>query len=404
MARTVLVVGLLLGGLPVPRGAAQEAEKKRQVIIRNQDHQQEIVIEKEVEENGKKTTILLKRTGGKDPVDTFDLAVPHPGGDVLTVPGQEGERRLLNTFSLDELPFETRIVKGAPYSAIAITEFTQSLADGNRIQRTTTTQIHRDQEGRTRRELSLTPIASGTVHSEAGQPVQKSVRISDPVAGTSYLLSPETRTAVRTPSLFNFVEGHPLKGASFARVVVGDQLTYFSQTEKGGEGATPPPPPAPPAPPTPPAPPAPPAPPVPTDLPSSFVFESARAGVLLEKEKQNLRQESLGARTIEGVEARGTRTVETIPAGELGNVYPIEIVSERWYSDELQMVLESRHQDPRFGENVYRVTQLSRSEPDAALFQIPADYTVQTPEGRRNIRIERLRTPREGRSPQNEQR
>lgn len=124
----------------------------------------------------------------------------------------------------------------------------------------------------------------------------------------------------------------------------------------------------------------------------------------MEKEKQNLRQESLGTRTIEGVEARGTRTVETIPAGELGNVYPIEIISERWYSDELQMVLESRHQDPRFGENVYRVTQLSRSEPDAALFQIPADYTVQSPEGRRNIRIERTRTPREGRSPQNEQR
>jgi hypothetical protein len=67
------------------------------------------------------------------------------------------------------------------------------------------------------------------------------------------------------------------------------------------------------------------------------------------------------------------------------------------------MVLESRHQDPRFGENVYRVTQLSRSEPDAALFQIPSDYTVSSPEVRRGVRIERQRTPGDARAPQNDQ-
>lgn len=86
--------------------------------------------------------------------------------------------------------------------------------------------------------------------------------------------------------------------------------------------------------------------------------------------------ESLGTKTIEGVEAEGTRSIITIPVGKIGNDRPIEIVSERWFSSTLQVVMVSKHNDPRMGDAVYRLTNIKRTEPDAALFRVPADYTV----------------------------
>ena len=88
---------------------------------------------------------------------------------------------------------------------------------------------------------------------------------------------------------------------------------------------------------------------------------------------------ALEPQTIEGVQAEGTRTTVTIPAGAIGNELPIEIVSERWYSPELKMVVLSRRADPRFGETVYRLTNLVRGEPSADLFEIPAGYRVDEP-------------------------
>lgn len=92
--------------------------------------------------------------------------------------------------------------------------------------------------------------------------------------------------------------------------------------------------------------------------------------------EENVKTESLGKRTIEGVEAEGTRTTITIPAGRVGNDRALEIVSERWYSPELQVVVLSSHKDPFAGENVYRLTNITRTEPAAALFEVPADYAV----------------------------
>jgi hypothetical protein len=76
------------------------------------------------------------------------------------------------------------------------------------------------------------------------------------------------------------------------------------------------------------------------------------------------------------VEAEGIRTTVTIPAGTMGNALPMEIVSERWYSPELGIVLLTRRSDPRFGETVYRVTNIDRSEPSGDLFQIPSDFQI----------------------------
>jgi hypothetical protein len=86
--------------------------------------------------------------------------------------------------------------------------------------------------------------------------------------------------------------------------------------------------------------------------------------------------EQLGTKSFENVEAEGTRTVTTIEAGKIGNEKPIEIVYERWYSKELDLIVYSRHFDPRFGEQIYRLTNISRSEPDRSLFTVPSDYKV----------------------------
>ena len=92
----------------------------------------------------------------------------------------------------------------------------------------------------------------------------------------------------------------------------------------------------------------------------------------------NGKTESLGTRDFEGVTAEGTRTVTTIPANSIGNERPIEIVYERWYSKDLQLIVYSKHSDPRFGEQTYRLTNISRNEPDRSLFTLPAEYKIVT--------------------------
>jgi hypothetical protein len=99
-----------------------------------------------------------------------------------------------------------------------------------------------------------------------------------------------------------------------------------------------------------------------------------------EKAHSEGKTESLGKQVIEGVEAEGVRSVITIPEGKIGNDRPIEIVSERWDSPELQTVVLSKHNDPRFGETVYRLTNINRAEPAQTLFEVSADYKVE--EGR----------------------
>jgi hypothetical protein len=92
--------------------------------------------------------------------------------------------------------------------------------------------------------------------------------------------------------------------------------------------------------------------------------------------KGDVKTEALGMREIEGVAAEGTRLTTTVAAGAIGNERPIEIVYERWYSKDLQLIVYSRYSDPRFGEQIYRLVNIKREEPDAALFQLPADYKI----------------------------
>jgi hypothetical protein len=87
--------------------------------------------------------------------------------------------------------------------------------------------------------------------------------------------------------------------------------------------------------------------------------------------------ENLGAQTMEGVVVTGTRITRTIPAGQIGNEQPIQIVSEKWYSEELQVTVMTKHSDPRTGTLTTILTGITRAEPPAFLFVIPPDYNVQ---------------------------
>jgi hypothetical protein len=87
-------------------------------------------------------------------------------------------------------------------------------------------------------------------------------------------------------------------------------------------------------------------------------------------------EEDLPAQNLNGVLATGRRTTVTIPAGEIGNDRPIQVVNETWYSSDLKMMVKSSNSDPRFGDTSFELTNIIRSEPDPGLFQIPADYVV----------------------------
>ena len=94
---------------------------------------------------------------------------------------------------------------------------------------------------------------------------------------------------------------------------------------------------------------------------------------------------SLGSKTLEGVLVQGTQFTRTIPAGRVGNAQQIQIVTTRWYSSELNINVHTETSDPQHGKTTTNVTNINRSEPDATLFQLPADYTLQAagPRGRR---------------------
>jgi hypothetical protein len=86
--------------------------------------------------------------------------------------------------------------------------------------------------------------------------------------------------------------------------------------------------------------------------------------------------ESLGTQLIEGVNAEGTRITRTIAVGAEGNDRPIQIVTERWVSPDLQTVVLIKHSDPWMGESTMRLTNISRTEPAASLFALPSGYTM----------------------------
>lgn len=226
-----------------------------------------------------------------------------------------------------------KVVKGAPFSATATSETTSTLQDGSVLHRTSQVSMFRDSLGRSRREATFSGFGP---LSASGAP-KKMVMISDPVAGVHFMLDDEQKVAHKSAL---HVHGGDGANAESTPAFAGKMQERIQQEEANGL----------------------------------------------------LKIESLGTQTINGVAAEGTRTTHIIPAGQIGNEKPLQIVSERWYSADLQIVLKSTRTDPRFGTTTYTVTNLQRTEPAATLFTVPSEYTVQTggrgpggPEGRAPI-------------------
>ena len=74
----------------------------------------------------------------------------------------------------------------------------------------------------------------------------------------------------------------------------------------------------------------------------------------------------LGTQMVGGVSATGTRTTHTINAGAEGNSKAISSTREVWFSAELSIPVSETDSDPRFGTTTRTMTNLTRSEPDAA--------------------------------------
>jgi hypothetical protein len=92
--------------------------------------------------------------------------------------------------------------------------------------------------------------------------------------------------------------------------------------------------------------------------------------------RRSLTRENLGTDTIDGLSVIVTRETVTTSAGVEGNSQPVVSSEESWYSPDLEVNLMVTRKDPLQGTIVIHVVDLSRSEPDASLFQVPANFVV----------------------------
>jgi len=217
-----------------------------------------------------------------------------------------------------EHPFGDSPVKGAAFSAQVVVENNQTLANGVHVAQKLTGALYRDSEGRTRQEL---PRAGGP----------ELVLIDDSPGGVLYHLNVLRHTAVKVS-----VDSQHINREIEER---HRQREHQERERMEKEKAI------------------------------------AVKGGGREIEPQR-KVESLGVQTFEGVPAEVTRFTITIPAGMEGNDQPFDIVSERWYSPELHILLMGKRSDPRTGEMIYRLTNINRGEPVRSLFEAPSDFTV----------------------------
>jgi hypothetical protein len=219
---------------------------------------------------------------------------------------------------------EARTVKGAPYSADVVNEGSQTLSDGNRIIHHAAARVYRDSDGRVRREEDRGGVS----------PV---ITITDPVAGVSWTLDADNRTARQSPALLGALSG-----------AAGDEMQRLYKVTALLNG-----------------------------VPTNFAVGPNGRG-LVQAGNEQRSEEHLTPRTIEGLRVEGLRRTITIPAGAIGNERPIVVTSDEWTSPELKVLVLSESSDPRTGTSTYKLVNVRRGDPPASLFQVPADYKVQT--------------------------
>jgi len=278
-------------------------------------------------------------------------------------------------------PLGAKSVPGNPISAEFVTEHHQNFTDGNSISRSTTSVIFRDAAGRIRREsqLSVPGLPASVAVASFITIVDHSLGygwVLDPQemvahrydlngSGPSYvahlsaqgsgnhLLSPDSRpTADAAPA--NAPDRWRLRSrrlapstdsavpAAMSSAAAPGSLGSSPQAEESGFAS---------------------APAMRIDQP----FLAAPNPV---------RTENLGEELILGFRTHGTRVITTLPPGEIGNDRPIDIVSEQWFSPDLELVMRSMHRDPWGGDFTTTVTKISRRDQPAGLFKVPDQYKI----------------------------
>ena len=279
-------------------------------------------------------------------------------------------------------------------------ESIQPLGDGNRIVRKQQSQLCRDSEGRTRRE----------VQREGGPKV---IYLNDPVAKESWVIYPDQKRVQRLRGHVLMHSGHDIamsawqdsmqewgermreqagrwkewagRVAERAKAQDVERIRSGRSGEPGivierelvapagaASGAGPverrrelrvihasemPMPPQVMAPPVPPVPPAP--------LMLQLPMQPRSGGVTT----------ALAPKEIDGVKVTGERTTWTLEAGKIGNEKAIVSSREVWRSPELMLTVQSRDADPRSGEQNYRLENIRRGEPDPGLMKPPAEFS-----------------------------
>jgi len=210
---------------------------------------------------------------------------------------------------------------GAPYSATGTTETVQTLADGNHIVHTNASHYYRDSSGRTRTELSLSAVGPFTLEESSTV-----VMITDPVAKQRFVLHTEQKRADVLP--------------------LGPLALVASPG--GAKHAT----------------------------AAGVASTSTSTRCLPETGSVPAKTVSLGQKTLAGLQATGSKTEYTIPAGQIGNEQPITVTSEKWVSEELGVTVSSTLHDPMIGDTQFDLSQIERTEPDHSLFVVPAEYAL----------------------------
>jgi len=195
--------------------------------------------------------------------------------------------------------------------------------------RRSTSRIYRDSEARTRRE-------------EDRGAASLAITIGDPVAGTTWTLDVDNRTARQMPGI----------GRIFTANRIGDDMERLTILLNGFEA-------------------------------TMNAGPAGRGWIAVGNAANELHnEERLTPKTIEGLRVEGFRRTTTIAAGAIGNERPIVVTTEEWTSPELKVVVLSEHSDPRTGTTTYKLVNVKRGDPPATLFQVPADYTVVQAPGR----------------------
>jgi hypothetical protein len=263
----------------------------------------------------------------------------------ISVSGANQQVFQFNTVTNSQGFFESmagKTVTGRPLSATEERHSLQILGDGTRIERTDTDKFYRDDQGRTRSERQ-----DGTI------------LVNDPVQGMTAEINGNRKVVKRKASAIS-------KGSVSAEVAARIDAELASAKTTSAEVAAK----------------------IDAELASvkatavsgastsSTVADKLKAEALAKSAARQ--EEDLGYQSVNGVTAQGFRTTTTIPAGQIGNDRPIQIVSERWYSADLQMNVKTINSDPRFGETTYQLTNILQVAPDPSLFQVPAGHAGDT--------------------------